>query len=43
MGIEVINERGERWTGEVAAMLKSGWLGIGYTVVNHTSARKRLK
>jgi len=42
MGIEVINERGEGWTGEVAAMLKSGWLGIGYTVVNHTTARKRL-
>lgn len=42
MGIEVINERGEQWTGEVIAMLKTGWLGIGYTVVNHTTARKRL-
>lgn len=42
MGIEVVNERGKPWTGEVAAMLKSGWLGIGYTVVNHTTARKRL-
>jgi uncharacterized protein YchJ len=42
MGIEVINERDKGWTGEVAALLKSGWLGIGYTVVNHTTARKRL-
>jgi len=42
MGIKVINDRGETRTGEVAAMFKSGWLGIGYTVVNHTTARKRL-
>jgi len=42
MGIKVINERGETWIGEVAGMLQSGWLGIGYTVVNHTTARKRL-
>lgn len=42
MGIEVINERGETWTGQVSAMLRSGWLGIGYTVVNQSAARKRL-
>jgi hypothetical protein len=35
-------QQGEKWHPQVVALLKSGWLGIGYTVHNQNNARKRM-
>ena len=42
MAIVGIGEKDDQWAREAAALLKVGWLGIGYTVVSRTDARRKL-